>query len=185
MVVTWRSLSRQPCPRESIRERGEGGFTLLEMIIVCVLIGLMLSLAVPTMRNAIFTDPLKSSSRKIIGLVSGVRELAVRNQQPFLLHINEGENRLWFEKEVDTGKIEEEITQQDSQLLLPDTVKISGLWIGGDQTVLRDNSAIWISKQGYMQRTAIRIENDDGDMLTLQFFPFLDSVEISDQLAGL
>ncbi|MGW8195239.1 MAG: pilus assembly FimT family protein, partial [Desulforhopalus sp.] len=166
MLPAWRLPARRLCPDESIDKWSRGGFTLVEMIIVCVLIGLMLSLTVPTMRNTIFADPLKSSTRKVIGLVNGVRELAAREQQAYLLHISEAENRLWYEKEIHDAASEEDTLQDNSELQLPDAVKISGLLIGGGQTLQQDNSVIWISKHGFIQQTAIRLENDDGDTLT-------------------
>ena len=79
--------------------RGKGGFTLLELIVVCALIGIMLSLSIPSFRTTFFSDPLKTTARRLIGLVNGVRELAVREQQPYLLHINQGEKRIWYERE--------------------------------------------------------------------------------------
>ena len=86
------------------RVRDEKGFTLIELIVVTFLIGIMLSISIPSLRNTFFTDPLKASTRKIIGLVTGVRELAARSQQPYLLHISQMENRIWYEKEVDGEK---------------------------------------------------------------------------------
>lgn len=162
----------------------EQGFTLLEMIMVCVVIGLMLSLSVPSMRSSLFTDPLKSTSRKVIGMISSVRELAVREQQPYLLQISEGENRIWYERE---SNVENPIDGSKSgihELEFPDSVKIAGLKVGGDSSLIQDHVEIWISKKGYMHHTVIRLEDDDGEEVTLQFFPFLDSVKISDQVAG-
>jgi prepilin-type N-terminal cleavage/methylation domain-containing protein len=163
----------------------EQGFTLLEMIMVCVLIGLMLSLSVPSMRSSLFSDPLKSTSRKVIGMVSSVRELAVREQQPYLLHISEGENRLWYEREFNVENPIDGSRSGIHELKFPDSVKIAGLTVGGDSSQVQDQSEIWISKKGYMHHTVIRLEDDDGGNVTLQFFPFLDSVEISDRVAGL
>lgn len=163
----------------------EQGFTLLEMIMVCVVIGLMLSLSVPSMRSSFFTDPLKSTSRKVIGMVSSVREIAVREQQTYLLHISEGENRIWYEGEFNVQNPLDGSKSGIHELVFPDSVKIAGMKVGGESSQVQDHVEIWISKKGYMHHTVIRLEDDDGEEITLQFFPFLDSVEISDQVAGL
>lgn len=163
----------------------ERGFTLLEMIMVCVLIGLMLSLSVPSMRSSLFTDPLKSTSRKVIGTVSSVRELAVREQQPYLLHISEGENRIWYEREFNVENPIDGSRSGKHELVFPDSVSIAELKVGDESSQVQDHVEIWISKKGYMLHTVIRLEDKDGEEITLQFFPFLDTVEVSDQVAGL
>ena len=160
----------------------EKGFTLLELIVVTALIGIMLSISIPSLRSAFFTDPLKSSTRKVIGLVTGVRELANRSQQPYLLHINQLENRIWYEREVDGEENKENDTLQKKDLLLPESVKITSVLDGeGDGIGSSQDIVIWISKQGYLSDTIIRFEDDDGNYLSVQFYTFLDPAIVSDQ----
>ncbi len=68
--------------------------------------------------------------------------------------------------------------------MFPETVKISGVWMSGDDELAGDKSVVWISKQGYMNHTIIRIEDDDGNDLSVQFYPFLDTAEVSDKVAS-
>lgn len=162
--------------------KGERGFTLLELIVVCTLIGIMLSFSIPSLRTALFTDPLKSTARNLIGLTNGVRQLAVRQQQPYLLHIDEGEKRIWFEKETGTttGKVEKaDENHREKQLRLPETVRITGVWLAEDKQA-QDQTALWISKQGYMERTRVGLEDDEGNRLVVQFFPFLDAATVAE-----
>jgi general secretion pathway protein H len=44
-------------------------FTLLELIVVMVLIALTTSLAIPQIANFLYTDQLKASVRKLVGLL--------------------------------------------------------------------------------------------------------------------
>ena len=167
----------------SNKTQNERGFTLIELIVVMALIGIMLSISIPSLRATFFIDPLKSTTRKLIGIVGGVRELAVRYQQPYLLHISQAENRIWYEK--DGGEVDKESEKNKrAELLFPETVKISGVWMSGDDELAGDKSVVWISKQGYMNHTIIRIEDDDGNELSVQFYPFLDTAEVSDKAAS-
>ena len=163
---------------------GKSGFTLLELIVVCALIGIMLSFSIPSLRTTFFSDPLKTTARKLIGLVNGVRELAVREQQPYLLHINQMEKRIWYEREDKGDKKEKKEYIEDEkrhkrQLRFPESVTLSAVSMGKDNS-LQDQTTIWITKQGYMMQTLIQIKDDAGNNLKVQFFPFLDSVVIAD-----
>ncbi len=164
--------------------RGKGGFTLLELIVVCALIGIMLSLSIPSLRTTFFSDPLKTTARKLIGLVNGVRELAVREQQPYLLHINQMEKRIWYEREdkkdkKDKKSVKEDEKRHNQELRFPENVTLSAVWMGKDDS-LQDQTTIWITKQGYMMQTLIQVEDDAGNNLNIQFFPFLDAAVIAD-----
>jgi prepilin-type N-terminal cleavage/methylation domain-containing protein len=182
---------------------GQRGFTLLELIVVCALIGTMLSLSIPSLRMAFFTDPLKSSARKVIGLVNGVRELAVRHQRPYLLHIDEIDKRIWFEMDRDidnqgnktqTSKnqplkkkaidnqlsdSQDKKTLREKEIRMPETVKIDGVMLAGEDSS-EEQTVIWVTKQGYMKQTLVRLEDDGGKGITIRFFPFLDGVAITE-----
>ncbi len=176
------SFYRSPRGR-STRALNEKGFTLIELIVVTFLIGIMLSISIPSLRNAFFNDPLKATARKIIGLVTGVRELAVRSQQPYLLHISQLENRIWYEKEAEGKENAENDTSYGNEISFPESVKISEILTGDSDSSSKDGTVIWISKQGYMIDTIVRINDNDGNHLNVQFYPFLDPALISDKAA--
>lgn len=193
--MSWRSWQR--CAG------GQRGFTLLELIVVCALIGTMLSLSIPSLRMAFFADPLKSSARKVIGLVNGVRELAVRHQRPYLLHIDEIEKRIWFEMDRDIDSqgnktqannkqplkkkamdnllsdSQEKKTLREREIRLPETVKIAGVMMAEEDSS-QEQTVIWVTKQGYMKQTLVRLEDDGGKGINIRFFPFLDGVAITE-----
>ena len=155
------------------------GFTLLELIIVCVLIGTMLVVSVPAMRSSFIGDQLKTSSRKIIGFVNGIRQLAEREHQSYFLNIDKIENRIWYEKDI-TIEAEEE-NEDAEKLILPSQVRISEIWTRSEGEYSDDQHRIWISPKGYMDQTVLHIEDDGSNVISLHFFPFLDSVRVYDK----
>lgn len=156
--------------------RQKDGFTLIELIVVCLLIGLLLSLSVPSMRSSLFSDPLKGAARRTIGLVNGVRELAARQQKPYLLHISHAENQIWYEEDG----INTDDQEKDRQLTLPETVRISEVKVAGNELSRMDDTVVWISRKGLMEEVTLRLEDDSGAGLVLGFHPFTDNVTITD-----
>jgi prepilin-type N-terminal cleavage/methylation domain-containing protein len=170
-------------PGSSEKTCDEKGFTLIELIVVTALIGIMLSLTIPSLRNTFFTDPLRATTRKAIGLVTGVRELAVRSQQPYLLHISQLESRIWYEREDAGNQNRESDTQKQGDLQFPESVRITGILVESNESSSVDETVVWIGKQGYMTDLILRFEDEDGNHLNVQFYPFLDPALVSDQVA--
>jgi prepilin-type N-terminal cleavage/methylation domain-containing protein len=170
-------------PGSSEKTCDEKGFTLIELIVVTALIGIMLSLTIPSLRNTFFTDPLRATTRKAIGLVTGVRELAVRSQQPYLLHISQLESRIWYEREDAGNQNRESDTQKQADLQFPESVRITGILVESNESSSVDETVVWIGKQGYMTDLILRFEDEDGNHLNVQFYPFLDPALVSDQVA--
>jgi prepilin-type N-terminal cleavage/methylation domain-containing protein len=178
------SDTSHPAASRYLRQSGEGGFTLIELIVVCALIGIMLSLAVPSFRTKIINDPLKAAVRKSIGLVREVRETAARRHKPYLLHINHIDNSIWFEavEKVDEKEEAEDAEETDeSKWTVPETVEIAGLWVAGEKKSALESTTVWISPEGYMENTVIGFEDDDGSFLAVEFQTFIDEAVIHDE----
>ena len=102
MIITLISITgklNNPAPwcQHAGKFSRERGFTLLELIVVCALAAIFLTLTIPTLRNTLLNDELDSATRKITGTVKELRNLAVREHAPYLLHFELGEGRIWYE----------------------------------------------------------------------------------------
>ncbi|WP_169309268.1 Tfp pilus assembly protein FimT/FimU [Desulforhopalus sp. IMCC35007] len=160
------------------------GFTLLELIVVCVLIGIMLTISVPSMRSTFFTNPLKSTARQVVGLINEVRQTAVRNQQAYQLRFSQLENRVWYEKdalEEDTLSIDEESVMQKQEIQFPESVSIANVWLHSSGVTSEEQTSIWISKKGYMDQAAIQLTDSGGDSLTIKLNPFTEPIIITEE----
>jgi len=161
------------------------GFTLLELIVVIALIGIMLVVSIPTLQNTLLDDRLKGTCRKIIGLVNSVRELAAREQHPYFLNIDKNENRIWYEKDVEVEAAEEEGVTEETEgrqeLNIPDEIGVSEIWTRSEGEFSDDQSRIWISSKGYMDQTVLHVTDDDDNIISLHFSPFLDNVRLYDE----
>ena len=57
------------------------GFTLIELLVVMAIIGIVLTIAVPTFRQALPGAELESSSREIAALLREARSIAIRTNE--------------------------------------------------------------------------------------------------------
>ncbi|NIR17489.1 MAG: prepilin-type N-terminal cleavage/methylation domain-containing protein, partial [Desulfobacterales bacterium] len=60
--------------------RENKGFTLIELTVVVVLIGIIMTLTIPRFQTGILTDDLKATTRKMVGMIKGLRDEAIREQ---------------------------------------------------------------------------------------------------------
>lgn len=155
----------------------EKGFTLLELLIVCLLISISLGLSIPSLRSTLITDELASGSRKVISLIKSSRAKAVAEQKPYLIFYDSAERKLWYQQvEAENN---EETAPSRSTVTLPAGIQIQEIKQAsgsGDQDPAKNG--IWISKQGYMDKTAILLVDGDNKNLSLLISPFLPTIKI-------
>ena len=153
------------------------GYTLIELIVVIVLLGLMFGIAVPKFRQAVLNDSLHATSLRIIGLIQDLRERAVSDQVSYVLHLDLKEKKLWAF--ADTATEEEQETARDRAYQLPADVSIEDIWAWSSGK-LYEEAVLHFSKKGYMEQAMIHLESDDGRQLSLELTPFLGSIKIHD-----
>ena len=145
---------------------------------------MMLAVAVPTLRNSLLTDPLKSSSRQIIGIIKGTRELAIREQQAYLIHFDLTGKSIWAEQEVEKGRDDLEEAKLNV-LQLPEPVRFLDLSTTVEGKLSSGQPVLWVSRQGYMDQTMIHLGNDADEVMSLLVSPFLGTVRVFDSYVEL
>jgi prepilin-type N-terminal cleavage/methylation domain-containing protein len=156
----------------------ERGFTLIELVVVLGMLGIMLVITVPRFRQALVTNELKSATRKIIGLVDGLRDKAIRENKDYLLHIDFEENRFWV-AEADVTE-EERILAKDKGFVLPPDVKVIDVWLMSRGKQAAGEIAIRFNRKGYVEKSVIHLGEGEGDRMSLVLAPFLGDVKTYD-----
>ncbi|MCL2341010.1 MAG: prepilin-type N-terminal cleavage/methylation domain-containing protein [Proteobacteria bacterium] len=168
-------------PRRPGRDRG---FTLVELIVVMALMALIASFAVPQIGNFLYADQLKTTVRKLVGLIHHSAQMAQRRQIPFVLTYRSGE-RLFVAEPAEQPQPEQRanVVNREDRLTLPDTVAVRDLWswFGGMQA--NEVMAIRFSKNGYVEPTIIHLRREDGQEMSVVLTPFLGKVKIVDGYA--
>ena len=157
----------------SIRDQG---FTLLELLIVCLLISISLGLSIPSLRSTLVTDELAAASRKVISLIKSSRAKATTAQEAYLIFYDPTERKLWYQRAD-----EEKTDDATASITLPSDVTIQDIRQagGGSGRDVMDRG-IWISREGYMDKTAIQLVDNGNNSLNLLISPFLPTITITE-----
>ena len=155
------------------------GYTLIELTVVMALIGVMLGMTAPKIRDAFLTDTLKKTARKMVGMINAARHDCVRNHQSYALHVDFESNRFWMA--AASMNDEERILARNRGTALPEDVRLLDLWLGGEGKKVAGEAWIRFTEKGYVRPSAVHLSSTDGRRLTLVLSPFLRKVEIVDK----
>ena len=146
------------------------GFTLIELSVVVFLIGLMLLIAVPKVRDTMLSDGLKTTVNHLTGTARELRSDAVRNQVDYVLRLNLDNNLIWAHSADMTPEAREEMKKRAFRL--PEEVKITGICLSGKEKITEGEALIRFSRKDYMQPAVVYLAQKDRHF-TLVFEPFL------------
>lgn len=151
--------------------KGRGGYSLIELIVVIVLLGIMLAMGGPKIRQSLLTNNLKGMTRRLVGLVQNTRDQAILNQKDYYLRIDFVDNRVMVDSGDPIG---------GTVLELPDDVRLTDLWLKSSGVTGEGEVSVRFSKQGYVEPAVIHLEARDGRQVSLELPPFLGTIRIHD-----
>ncbi len=146
-----------------------------------VLISLMTAFAMPSLRSTLFSDQLKSATRKILGLVSETSQEAFREQSGISLYFDLDRNTV----SPDPGEESEMSDKADRTLELPESVKVVDIESAHGEKQSEGETAIYFNRRGYVDKTLIHLRADDGRDMTIMLSPFLGVTRVFDSYVSL
>jgi general secretion pathway protein H len=167
------SLFGQKINRES------NGYTLIELTVVIILIGIILSVTLPRIQDSILTDNFKGTTRRMINLINQLRNDAIRENKDFSLHLDLESNQYWVESPDMSDEVRAEAHAKAS--VIPEGVRMVDIWLQGSGKKMMGEADIWFSRKGYIQPSVIHLRSEDDREFTLILKPFLGKVEILDR----
>jgi type II secretion system protein H len=84
---------------------GQAGFTLLELMVVCVIIGIMTAMILPEMRGTYEEAILRSSGRELINVFQLARSRAIVTRQPHRVRFDRKVQRCRLERAAQPGEV--------------------------------------------------------------------------------
>ncbi len=157
-----------------------GGFTLLELIIVLAVMGLVFSLTVPRFQAALDWNTMDRSTRNLIGVIRNARGSAAGEGVNYFLHFDMSTGRYWMSREVPEGGMlggKEEIMEKRQ---LPESVRIKDVETAGKGAVAQGEAVIRFWRNGLVESASIHLENDNKRALTLVVNPVTGAVKVEE-----
>ncbi len=158
------------------------GFTLLELILVMVLIGVTMAFAVPRLSSFVFSDPLKQTTRKLTLLITQTSRLAVRTSRPYLLEYDSLKRHFAVlpvgKNETGGDDIVSDASDHLSTLQLPGSVLLKDITFAAAEKKISGPFSLRFSEKGYLEPCLIHLQDQSGDEMTLKLSPFVGHVTL-------
>jgi prepilin-type N-terminal cleavage/methylation domain-containing protein len=155
------------------------GFTLIEMTMVILLIGFMLSLTLPKLSDVALSDNLKKTVRTMTATIKEIRYQAIKDSQEYSLIFDFGSKK-FYTYSPDFSE-EEQIAAKEDSFSLPSDVRVIDISFQDDEKKTSGEVGIGFSKEGYIIPSVIHFGSDDGRRFTLSLRPFLGDVNVLEE----
>ncbi len=153
------------------------GYTLIELSVVVLLIGIMLLVAVPRVRDTLLNDDLKAATRQIVGASRELRNEAIREQVDYILRIDLDDPGFWTYSADTTSEKQNEI--RGGAIRFPEGIRIADVRHSGEARKTEGEASVRFFHKGYTEPTVIHLMKDDRTF-TLVFNPFLQTVSVNE-----
>jgi general secretion pathway protein H len=149
------------------------------LVLVIVIVGIVLYIAAPKVRDDILNDSLRASVRQFVGLAKELRQDAVREQIDYILHVDVGANRYWIETSDMTPEKRDE--RHHGAVPFSADVRLTDIELSDDRTKTEGEVMIIFSRQGFVQPAVFHLTKGEK-VMTICLSPFLHEVKTYDKV---
>jgi len=159
------------------------GFTLIELTVVIALISIMFFVTLPRIKNDIFVDQTKKTSRWLLTSVRYLKEASIRDQLDHTLHVDMENGKFW----VTYALMAEEMIEKSETdgLTLSDGIRILDVEFAGNRKMTNGVAQIQFYAKGYSDNAMIHVVNEDDRELSYHITPFLTRMKIIEDYVDL
>jgi prepilin-type N-terminal cleavage/methylation domain-containing protein len=163
------------------------GFTLLELVIVLLVLGIFLSVISLRIENVFTGGDLQLASRLIIGRIQTLRGQAAYTRSPQMLGLHIDENTIYAIKSPESGPKgtsgpsvpAEQATPEATPL--PEGVRLEDVVVLGRGKTQTGEARIRFFANGTTERSLIHLRSEAGNVITLAVNPLTGQVRLYDR----
>ncbi len=161
------------------------GFTLVELSVVLLIIGLLATVLIPNI-GRLGGEDLRESARKLGGLIQYLYGLSAVDRKNFYLNIDLDENKYWVsvgKENLEEGTVEmvrysDEFVRKE--YALPSGVKFEDIDTVDRGKVTDGKVVVTFYPEGFVDPVTIHLKNDNDDELTLMVLPLTGDFRVFD-----
>ena len=151
------------------------GYTLIELSVVVLLIGIMLLIAVPRVWDTLLNDDLKAVTRRLVNSARELRYESVREQTDYILHIDLSHPGFWSYPADTTA--EKRAALRKGAFRFPEGVRIAGVRQAYEAGKTEGEAFIRFFRQGYAAPAIVHLAKDDR-VFTVVLNPFIQTMTV-------
>jgi prepilin-type N-terminal cleavage/methylation domain-containing protein len=152
------------------------GFTLIELTVVMALISIMFFVVLPRIKNDIFVNQTKKTSRWLLTSVRYLKEASIRDQMDHTLHVDLQAGKFWMSNALMAEEVLEK--PETGGLTLSDGLSILDVELAGNRKMTDGVVQIQFYAKGYSDNAMIHVVNEDDTELSYHIAPFLPRLKI-------
>ncbi|GIW39549.1 MAG: hypothetical protein KatS3mg076_0126 [Candidatus Binatia bacterium] len=165
---------------ESSRAAG-GGFTLIELALVLLIVGIVLSFAAPRLGDRSRME-LRSHARRLATTMRLLRNEAVLDGRIYRLHFDLEAGRYWVTAEARPGDTTDPLARSGPLLRpvqLPPTVAFSDVVLATTGKLREGQVYTRFFPDGFVEPTVVHLDNG-REAFTLSVWPFTGQVQLEE-----
>ena len=147
------------------------GFTLVELIVVMVLITMMTAIAIPKIRSSLFSNELRATARRFIGLVAETGQEARSKRTEVRLRFDRQQHQFTTAPAADTTP--HDTVMRYPKVPVPESIQVVDVISAHGGKKNQGELEILFSSRGYVDKTVVHLRDDSGDELSVILSPFL------------
>ena len=169
-------MSNQAHPGEGAKGRRDSGFTLIELAVVLLLIGLFSALVIPLF-SGLGGDDLKSTARRLAGTAKYLYNESALTGRPYRLVFDLDAGSVSGRRLKASGELVT-LTGTGGEHTLPRGIRMRDVTVAGRGLTSSGTTYTGIQPVGWIDETVVHLEAQDGRQLTLRLLPLTGTSEV-------
>lgn len=161
--------------------KSENGFTLIELSMVLIIIGVISVFAVPRFKDLLWHGDIKAAVRKLSSVIRYTHNRTAISKMRHRLNYDLDANRYWVTLRDAEGKFVDDRSTLNKNMALPHKVMFKDVFTHREGEEIHGVAYTEFIPNGLVENTVIHLENDEEKVFTLMIKPLSGSVKVYDR----
>ncbi len=161
--------------------KNKEGFTLIELSMVLIIIGIISVFAVPRLTNLLWHGDVKSATRRLSSVIRYTHNCTAMSKTRHRLNYDLDADRYWVTFRDAEGAFVEDRSTLAKKMVLSNKVRFKDVYTPREGEVIHGIAYTEFIPNGLVEDTVIHLENDEDKVFTLMIKPLTGSVKVYDR----